>query len=430
MKELLARLPRGARLSDESWAARHRIILRLLWLHVPVLALVGLAGPRPWWEWLVLPAVIAGFAVGAGAARTKRAGAELASLGLIGSTFVAIELSGGRIDSHIHLYAILIFVALYQQWTPLVWAVAVVLVHHGVLGILDPARVFGTAMGMGIDRREALVMVGIHAGLAVLEVVGILVFWHFAEMAEHEVRLLAEAAQDAVRDRERADNDAAEVERGAERGRAAEAQQRAQRIGEDAAEVAAGARLAIDAVAAVEAELSNLAITVRDIAQRASQAVEVAASGHSTTESATARMHELQQSVIEISEVNGIIAQLAGQTNLLSLNATIEAARAGEMGKGFAVVANEVKQLARETSVSAGKVNDVITAITGQTQAAAASFASTTAVVSEINDAQITIASSLEEQSAVLSEVTRQLSTASEATRGILNGLDRLTSHV
>ncbi|MEO3937277.1 methyl-accepting chemotaxis protein [Dermatophilaceae bacterium Soc4.6] len=329
-------------------------------------------------------------------------------------------------ESHIHLYAILIFVALYQQWTPLVWAVAVVLVHHGVLGLLQPARVFG----MPMDTGAALVMVGVHAGLATLEVVGILVFWHFAEMAEHEVEAIAEAAREGVEERDRAEQLAAEDERVAERGRATEAQERAHRIGLAAAEVAADARLVVEAVTAVDAELSNLTHAVRDIAQRSGQAASIAASGQGAAVSATARMHELQQSVTEISEVNAIIAQLAGQTNLLSLNATIEAARAGEMGKGFAVVANEVKQLATETAHSASKVTVVINAITGQTQAAASSFAVTSDVVREINDVQIAILAGLEEQSRVLSEVTRQLASASDATRGILTGLDRLTGQV
>jgi methyl-accepting chemotaxis protein len=125
---------------------------------------------------------------------------------------------------------------------------------------------------------------------------------------------------------------------------------------------------------------------------------------------------------------SSLIANLAGQTNLLSLNATIEAARAGEAGKGFAVVATEVKELSNETSASVEKVNGVITAIVGQTQEVARSFVATTEVVTEIHTLQIDIAASVEEQAAVLAEVTRQLSAATAAAQGVLAGLDRLTA--
>jgi methyl-accepting chemotaxis protein len=416
-------LPRGARLSDESWTARHRIILRLLWLHVPALLLIGLFGPAPWGEALALPAVIA-LCAALGHAGSRRARAEFTSIGLILSTLVGIELSGGRIDAHLHLYAVLIFVALYQQWTPLLWALAVVVVHHTIVGIVAPGHVFG----MGVSHSEAVLMVAIHAGALLLEVGGILVFWHFAERGEREIESLAAQAEAERRERDRAAQEVQVREAEAERQRTEQALARAGRIADDAASVAEGARSAIAAVAAVESQLASLSGAVQSIAQRSQQAAGTASSGQDIARGATEKMHSLERSVAEIAEVNALIAQLAGQTNLLSLNATIEAARAGDMGKGFAVVASEVKQLANETAESAGKVSDVISAIIGQTEAVASSFASTTTVVGEVSDIQVDIAASVEEQAVVLSEVTRQLTTASSAAQEVLDGLDRLTA--
>ena len=415
-------LPRGARLSDESWAARHRIIQRLLWLHVPALLLIGVFGPAPLWEALVLPIGIA-ICAALGNTGSRRIRAEFTSIGLILSTFVGIELSGGRVDAHLHLYAVLIFVALYQQWTPLLWALAVVVIHHTSVGVAAPNHVFG----MGVSHGEAVLMVAIHAGALVLEVAGILVFWHFAERGEREVEALAARAEQERSERDRAVQDVQAREAEAERQRTEQALARAGRIADDAASVADGARSAIAAVAAVESQLANLASAVHSIAQRSQQAAGTAASGQDIAHGATEKMHSLERSVAEIAEVNALIAQLAGQTNLLSLNATIEAARAGDMGKGFAVVASEVKQLANETAESAAKVSDVISAIIGQTEAVASSFASTTTVVGEVSEIQVDIAASVEEQAVVLTEVTRQLSTASSAAQEVLTGLDRLT---
>jgi methyl-accepting chemotaxis protein len=423
MASLIARLPRGARLSDESWAARHRILAPLLWLHIPALVLLGLLGPMPVWEAVVLPLAVAGFAGAAGLAGSRRAKAELTSLGLIGCTFVAIELSGGAMAAHIHLYAILIFVALYQQWTPLLWAVVVVVVHHGIFGLTQPERVFGVPMTPG----QAIGMVAVHAGLALLEVAGIVVFWHFAEQGEQEIEALAAAAEEGHRRTELADHEAKVEAAERERVRTIQIAERAARVAEDAAVIGDGARAAIEAVAAVNAELSNLTLAVEDIAQRSSRAASTASSGQDAAQGAAEKVRKLERSVGEIADVNALIAQLAAQTNLLSLNATIEAARAGEMGKGFAVVASEVKQLANETSSSADKVSNVIAAIIGETDEVARSFVSTSTVVGEIHSSQIEIATSVEQQAAVLAEVTRQLSTATAAAEEVLVGLDRLT---
>jgi methyl-accepting chemotaxis protein len=418
-------LPRGARLSDASWQARHRIVSVLLWLHVPVFLVVGVLGPRSVWEAVGLSAAVAGWAAVAPLVPSAKARSSHVSVGLIACTFVAIELTGGEMSTHIHLYAVLIFVALYQQWTPLVSAIAAVVVHHGVLGLLAPDRVFGEHhMGVG----AALGMVALHAGLVTLEVAGIVIFWHFAEQAEQENEILAGEAEQARREVERTERESRERAAGELRERSEAAAEQARRMTADVAEISAEAHTAISAVAAVDRELAALTASVRDIAQRSAQAAGTASTGKEAAASAGAKVRQLEKSVGEIAHVNAIIASLAEQTNLLALNATIEAARAGELGKGFAVVAGEVKDLARETATSVERVNQVITAIVAETGDVAHTFASTAGAVDDIHELQLNIASSVEEQAAVLAEVTTQLSAATGAADQVLTGLQTLSA--
>ena len=375
-------------------------------------------------EGVLLPIGIAVMAAATRMMPTATAQSTLTSVGLISCTFVAIELSGGAMSTHIHLYAILIFVALYQQWAPLIWAVLIVVVHHGVFGLVAPDRVFGMHMSVG----EAVGQVALHAGLAALEVTGIVVFWHFAEVAEREGEMLAEQAEEARRATGQAEQAAREQAAADLRQRSQEAAEQARRITDDVAAISAEAHAAITAVGAVDRKLGELTTSVRGIAERSAEAATTAASGKDAATSASEKVRALERSVGEIADVNALIASLAGQTNLLALNATIEAARAGEIGKGFAVVAGEVKDLARETATSVQRVNEVITAIVAETDDVAQTFAGTSDAVGDIHQLQITIAASVEQQAAVLADVTDQLSRATAAADEVLAGLDRLAT--
>jgi methyl-accepting chemotaxis protein len=92
---------------------------------------------------------------------------------------------------------------------------------------------------------------------------------------------------------------------------------------------------------------------------------EAEESGRIVRDAVTA-MDAIQTSAGHITQIIGVIDDIAFQTNLLALNAGVEAARAGEAGKGFAVVASEVRALAQRSSQAAREIKDLIGSSTDQ----------------------------------------------------------------
>jgi methyl-accepting chemotaxis protein len=115
------------------------------------------------------------------------------------------------------------------------------------------------------------------------------------------------------------------------------------------------------------ASLEELTGTVKQNADRAHAAGRDATGAHDgagqggqVVQAAIASMQDLTTAAGKISEIVGVIDEIAFQTNLLALNAAVEAARAGDQGRGFAVVAAEVRTLAQRSAQAAREIKALI----------------------------------------------------------------------
>ncbi|MCE2928344.1 MAG: methyl-accepting chemotaxis protein [Candidatus Caenarcaniphilales bacterium] len=141
-------------------------------------------------------------------------------------------------------------------------------------------------------------------------------------------------------------------------------------------------------------------------------------------------IRNLQGRSEEIASILKVVTDIANQTNLLALNATIEAARAGDAGKGFAVVANEVKELANRTAEATEDISNKIAAIQVESQNALKSIETASNSVKTINEVSVTIAGSVEEQTAVTSEIGRSMRNSTEKVAEMANGISSVTELV
>ena len=194
-------------------------------------------------------------------------------------------------------------------------------------------------------------------------------------------------------------------------------------------EVAANARSATEAAQNADAEVnSGMAIVAQTVSGINVLATEV--------ERANDVIQALQADSEQIGSVLEVIRGIAEQTNLLALNAAIEAARAGEQGRGFAVVADEVRTLASRTQQSTEEIQAMISRLQAgandavevmeeshiqarnsvdQANKAGEALSKITDAVNTINQRNLEISQSAEQQTTVAQEIDVTLNQINQA---------------
>src|ERR1019366_3384861 len=178
------------------------------------------------------------------------------------------------------------------------------------------------------------------------------------------------------------------------------------------------------------ASMEEISATVKKNSENAQHANEsavkardVADRGGKVVAKAVEAMAEIESSAGKMSDIIGVIDEIARQTNLLALNAAVEAARAGDAGRGFAVVASEVRTLAQRSSQAAKDIKGLITNSSGQVQEGVQ-------LVNQAGAALVEVVESIKEVAGIVSEIAAasvEQATGIEEVNKALNQMDEVT---
>ena len=139
-------LPRGQSLSEDAWRVRHRVLSYILWGHVVGIFCFALIRGYTVSQAAMYAGVIAVFAVlGRAEVHHRKFASAMNALGLVTCSAILVDLSGGVIEMHFHFFVMVGILTLYQDWVPFLLAIGFVVLHHAVLGVLDPTAVYDHA---------------------------------------------------------------------------------------------------------------------------------------------------------------------------------------------------------------------------------------------------------------------------------------------
>ncbi len=205
----------------------------------------------------------------------------------------------------------------------------------------------------------------------------------------------------------------------------------AQDIADSNASLAQHSRQQAEALDQSAGRMAQLTLTVRENAQRAHNANElangasgIAQRGGEVVGEVVQTMRTISSSSAQVVDIIAVIEGISFQTNILALNAAVEAARAGEQGRGFAVVAGEVRVLAQRSAEAARQIRDLISHSAQQVEAGAQlvdraghTMQDIVQAVQQVRDLLAEISTASAEQSRSVGDVSESLAQMQSETR-------------
>jgi signal transduction histidine kinase len=177
LARLLRQLPQGNTLDDVQWQRRHRLLQRVLFAHIPFMAVLGwvLDDSASMIGYTLIAPII--FLVAGQFAGNRRLRSFFTTGGLVFCSAGLVVLTSGSIEAHFHFFIIIGFIALYQDWVPFLWNVGFTVLSHGIGTLWLGTLVFAHPEGQA----NPWLWSGIH-GVAVLAAcTGMVVFWRITE---------------------------------------------------------------------------------------------------------------------------------------------------------------------------------------------------------------------------------------------------------
>ena len=141
--KLRSALPTGQTLPKEAWERRHRWMLASLWLQMAGIAAYSLLRGYGLGHTVthLLP-MLATTLLAASGRLTRRLRSVAAAFAMLTGAAIAVHISGGLIEAHFYFFVVIVVLSLYEDWLPFLLAIGYVVIHHGLIGTIDPSGVY------------------------------------------------------------------------------------------------------------------------------------------------------------------------------------------------------------------------------------------------------------------------------------------------